>query len=225
MRVSVYIDGFNFFHGAVEGTPYRWLDFRAFVERLLRLRLSDFSIECIRYFTARVDDRARNGAPERQAAYWRALRAHDPGIDIILGEFKTRTERRRLASGEGYARIQRSEEKGTDVNLGAYLLVDGFDQRYDLALVVSNDSDLIGPITLVRRRLALAVAVAPPLFIGSRPKPNLQLESSADLTIRITKAMRHDLRASQLPAELTDDRGTVRRPPRWDPPPEWASTP
>jgi hypothetical protein len=224
LRVSVYIDGFNFFHGAVEGTPYRWLDFRAFSERLLRDRLDDFTIGCIRYFTALVDDRAGNGAPERQAAYWRALRAHDPAVDIILGEFKTRTERRRLASGDGYARIRRSEEKGTDVNLGAYLLVDGFDQRYDLALVVSNDSDLIGPISLVRSRLALAVAVAPPLFIGSRPKPNLQLESSADLTIRITKAMRADLRAAQLPARIADDRGSVTRPHRWDPPPEWAAS-
>jgi len=30
LRTNVYIDGFNFYYGAVKGTPYRWLDFAQF---------------------------------------------------------------------------------------------------------------------------------------------------------------------------------------------------
>jgi hypothetical protein len=46
--------------------------------------------------------------------------------------------------------IIEEEEKGSDVNLASYLLVDGFAGEYDIAIVVSNDSDLAEPIRLVR---------------------------------------------------------------------------
>jgi hypothetical protein len=29
-RVNIYVDGFNFYHGCVRGTPYRWLDLGVF---------------------------------------------------------------------------------------------------------------------------------------------------------------------------------------------------
>ncbi len=28
MLTNVYVDGFNFYYGAVKGTPYKWLDIR-----------------------------------------------------------------------------------------------------------------------------------------------------------------------------------------------------
>ncbi len=46
-----------------------------------------------------------------------------------------------------------TEEKGSDVNLASYLLLDGFEDAYEMAVVVSNDSDLQLPITMVRDRL------------------------------------------------------------------------
>ena len=36
MRTSIYIDGFNLYYGAVKGTPYKWLDFRAAFGMLLQ---------------------------------------------------------------------------------------------------------------------------------------------------------------------------------------------
>ena len=34
-QTIVYIDGFNFYHGAVKGTQYKWLDFTALCQRML----------------------------------------------------------------------------------------------------------------------------------------------------------------------------------------------
>ena len=38
------------------------------------------------------------------------------------------------------------------MNLATYLLLDAFDDDYDAAIVVSNDSDLVEPIRVVQSR-------------------------------------------------------------------------
>ncbi len=42
--------------------------------------------------------------------------------------------------------VVKTEEKGSDVNLATYLLLDAFRRRCDSAVVISNDSDLAEPI-------------------------------------------------------------------------------
>ena len=61
-KTRIYIDGFNLYYGAVKDTPYRWLD----VRRMCELLLPEYSIETIKYFTARVS--ARNCAYRTQSA-------------------------------------------------------------------------------------------------------------------------------------------------------------
>ncbi len=34
MRTYIYVDGFNFYYGAVNNTPYKWLDFKALFQKL-----------------------------------------------------------------------------------------------------------------------------------------------------------------------------------------------
>ena len=58
----VYIDGFNFYYGAVKGTPYKWLDLEALCRRLL----PKDQIVKIRYFTARVASRPED--PQQPAS-------------------------------------------------------------------------------------------------------------------------------------------------------------
>ena len=45
-----------------------------------------------------------------------------------------------------------SEEKKTDVNIAVRLLTDVYDDRFDTAIVISGDSDLVPPIKSVRGR-------------------------------------------------------------------------
>ena len=88
-RTVVYIDGFNFYYGAVKGTQYKWLDFEALCQRLLPRD----QVVKIRYFTARVT--ARPDDPQRasrQDTYLRAL-ATLPLVQIHYGHFLTQSVR------------------------------------------------------------------------------------------------------------------------------------
>ena len=163
MRTIVYIDGFNLYYGSLKGSGYRWLDVAALCRRLLR---PDTDIVALKYFTARVQPRAGNPQQaQRQQVYLRALET-TPGLTIHYGHFITREAMRRLVNppnrGPKYAEVWVTEEKGSDVNLASHLLVDGFRARYDLAVVVSNDSDLKEPVRFVREDLNSPVGVLNP---------------------------------------------------------------
>src|SRR5690606_39095146 len=55
------------------------------------------------------------------------------------------------------------EEKMTDVNIAIQLLTDAFDDAFDVALIISGDSDLTTPVRCVRDRFpAKRVIVAFP---------------------------------------------------------------
>ena len=53
MRTYIYIDGFNFYYGAVKDTPYKWLDVKALFAKILQ---PHHAILRIKYFTALVSD-------------------------------------------------------------------------------------------------------------------------------------------------------------------------
>lgn len=83
IRTNVYIDGFNFYYGALKKTPYRWVN----VRKLCELLLPKNTIVEIKYFTALVSARPTDpDQPLRQQLYLRALRTL-PGISIHLGHF------------------------------------------------------------------------------------------------------------------------------------------
>jgi hypothetical protein len=50
-------------------------------------------------------------------------------------------------------RVELWEEKGADVNLASWMLYEGCSGAYDAAVVVSDDSDLLGPVRLIQERL------------------------------------------------------------------------
>ena len=53
IRTNVYIDGFNFYYGALRKTPYRWVN----VRKLCELLLPKNTVAEIKYFTALVSAR------------------------------------------------------------------------------------------------------------------------------------------------------------------------
>ena len=88
-KTIVYIDGFNFYYGAVKDTPHKWLDFEAFC----RLLLPRGNIVKIRYFTARISALPHDPqAPARQDTYLREFGTL-PLIEIHYGDFATRPRR------------------------------------------------------------------------------------------------------------------------------------
>lgn len=212
MRTSVYVDGYNLYYGALKGGPFRWLDVAAMCRAALQ---KEHDICRIRYFTALVKPRADNPqVHNRQQAYLRALQV-TPNLSIHYGHYLSHTVNMPLApAGAGFANVIKTEEKGSDVNLASYLLLDAFNKDFEAAIVVSNDSDLATPIHLVRRELGIdRVGVLNPH--GGRPgsPPAVALKKVAKFQLPIT---RQHVASSQMPRVVRDINGQdVHKPTRW----------
>jgi hypothetical protein len=107
-------------------------------------------INRIRYFTATVSARPDNpDAPQRQQVYLRALETI-PGLSIHYGHYLAHVTRMPLANppqrGARTVEIVKTEEKGSDVKLATYLLLDAFQRdlqgrRRDLERFGSQAAD------------------------------------------------------------------------------------
>lgn len=109
--------------------------------------------------------------------------------------------------GPKFVRVIKTEEKGSDVNLATHLVRDAYEDAFECAVVISNDSDLREPIDLVRNRLGKPVGVLNP-----QKHPAIALTKVATFFKTIRSGV---LRASQFPDELTDARGTFQKPAGW----------
>lgn len=58
--------------------------------------------------------------------------------------------------------VYKTEEKGSDVNLGAHLLMDAFQNKFDQAIILTGDSDLVTPVDMVCHILKKPVIVVNP---------------------------------------------------------------
>jgi len=51
--------------------------------------------------------------------------------------------------------VDKTEEKGSEVNLASHLLRDAFSKKFEVAVLITNDSDLAEPVRIVARELGL----------------------------------------------------------------------
>lgn len=219
-RVAYYVDGFNLYHGCFDNKQnraswraFRWLDLHAMCSRIY----PNGHTELVKYFTAVVEPQPNNPSTSiRQQTYLRALRANG-NVDIYLGRFSRYSKIRTVADPdstivtpkqpEEHALVIETREKGSDVNLASHLLLDGFRDKYDLAVVISNDSDLAMPISMVRNELGRKVAI-----INPRKKIAFDLKGIAHSYKSIRRTW---LENAQLPDSLQDDIGMIRKPAEW----------
>lgn len=223
LRANVYFDGFNFYYGCFKNKnrpqwrPYKWLDLDAFIRKVFPA----YEIHRIRYFTAPVHPSPENpDSPIRQELYLKALRTL-PNLTVHLGRFAIRARRRRLADPRSFdppytpiyadpvttVGVIQEEEKGSDVNLASYLLIDGFNEEYDVAIVVSNDSDLAEPIRLTREQLGRQI-----ILLNPRRNTAIDLQGVADYQ-RVVRL--GPIKSSQFPDTLEDAHGTFTKPETW----------
>jgi hypothetical protein len=106
--------------------------------------------------------------------------------------------------------VQLPEEKGSDVNLASYLLLDCFNGDFDEAVVISNDADLAVPIDIVVTTFHKPVGVINPHIKRRR---SATLQKVASWTFQSIN--RHHLANSQFPPTLTDSQGTITKPATW----------
>jgi uncharacterized LabA/DUF88 family protein len=105
--------------------------------------------------------------------------------------------------------VVKTEEKGSDVNLASFALLDAFHRDADTAVIVSNDSDLAEPVRMLRHELGLTVGVLNPHPANKRSR---ELSGEAQFFKQIRSAA---LAASQFPSVLEDSVGRFSKPRSW----------
>ncbi len=136
-RVIAYIDGFNLYFGMREAgfDNCRWLNVLNLVKSLLK---SNQTLSGVKYFTSRVSNSPDK--QKRQSTYIDALES--TGVLITYGNYQDgKIECKRCGN------VWRSaKEKMTDVNIATTIIVDAYKDEYDMAMLISGDSDLTPPI-------------------------------------------------------------------------------
>lgn len=217
MRTIVYIDGFNLYYRALRGTAHRWLDIAALSAASLG---KGAMITRINYYTARVSGRVDSDAPRRQHAYLRALSTL-PDVHIHFGNFLASRKWAGLVQPPDFrpqfqppagvqldvAYVWKTEEKGSDANLGVHLVRDAAKGGFEVAAVLTNDTDLVEPIRIVTQEFGLPVTLLCPT-----PKPSASLAA-------VSTAMRHIspyIGPCQLPNPVVDGQGRqILKPAAW----------
>jgi hypothetical protein len=200
-RVIAYIDGFNLYFGLKDKgwKRYYWLNIQAMVKSLLP---PGQSLVCTKYFTSRVKYPADKRT--RQSTFLDALNT--------LSDFVIFYGRYQLSDQECYHchRIFKiHNEKKSDVNLAVEMLTDAFQDRFDVAFLVSADADLSAPVSKVKALFPekyIVVALPP-------ERSSFELNSLASQVLPIGRAV---LARSQFPDQVTTASGYVlQKPVEW----------
>lgn len=209
-RTIVYIDGFNLYYRALKGTPYKWVNIEALSEACLP---QGCQIIRVNYYTAHVSGRVDPEAPKRQHAYLRAIETL-PKVQVFFGNFLVTKKFAGLiqpldfrpafvlppGAAPQVAYVWKTEEKGSDVNLGVHLVRDAALRVFDEAAVLTNDTDLVEPIRIVTQEFGLPVTLLTPC---EKPATSLANVASA------VRHVRPYIGPCQMPPRLTGRNGRV----------------
>jgi hypothetical protein len=206
IRVNAYVDGFNLYHAidALRRPQLKWLD----LDLLVRGHFIDPTRQVLNrvvYFSAYATWRPQS--MERHQWYIRALRARS--VEVVLGQFKNKDFSCRACGNQWVGH----EEKETDVNIALRILDDAYQDHYDQAIIISQDSDLFPALRLVKNRFPGKVLriITPPNMRHSKEMAALVGQN------RLGQIKAIHLERSLLPATLNDpDDNLIRRPKEYD---------
>jgi hypothetical protein len=148
-RVTFYVDGFNFYYGLKakkdvdnQWQQAYWIDIVKFFQSFL----SDQQ-ELVRviYFTASPLNPDKSS---RQSAFLNANRAiNGDKFEIVRGKYIAK----QISCPYCKHSITRPEEKKTDVNISTRMIGDCVQNKTDIVVLVSADSDLLPPIEFIQK--------------------------------------------------------------------------
>lgn len=203
VRVSVYIDGFNLYHGLKEHSKaraYRWLNLWSLSESLL---LPGHQLERVVYFTSLPPWNQQKIA--RHQVYMDALRS--TGVMVVEGRFQKDT---RKCFAVCQLPFEVYVEKLTDVNIATRMIEDAVLDRTDWIYLVTGDADQAPAIRTLR---VLAPGKAVRVIFPPR-RHSAELQQVAD--DHLGPLGHRKLKPHLLPEEITLPSGrTIRKPASW----------
>ena len=225
--VSVYIDGFNFYYGCLKGKNHlKWLDFRLLSNLIIQSNKGlNHKISKVYFFTALLKNTVKK---QRQEIYLEALKTKN--ITIKYGQFISNPIRLPLVANKNQTvlckncnskndkvEVRKNEEKGTDVNLTTQLLIDTFENKFDIAMVFTNDSDFLEPLKKIKKKFKKTIYLINP----NQHPTSFSLDKEigflktgiSEKVVGISKKL---LKQSQLPETIrVNENRQVTRPKKW----------
>lgn len=217
-RVNIYIDGGNFHHLVLKklGIGELDFDFDGFVNFLANGRSmvemgKRFYVGTVR---EQIGDIKSREAMAKQTTLFTSLRGNK--WEIKTSKLRSRTEKividRRvdgfqdiLQRGVSEIKVTKNREKGIDVKLAVDLIVGAVDGKYDTAIIVSSDTDLVPAMDLVKIKFAKKVeyiGFSIPSLVGSwldtKPSQGMITHSNAQ-RILVESDIRKFIKPSQSP--------------------------
>lgn len=163
IRVCVYVDGSNFYHIVLKklGVKDTEFDYNSFAKYLIGNRI--LSENGKRYYvgTVQAENNVPNEAFSRQQALFTYLHAnhweikHSPlrrRLEEIVIDNRIDAYEKIKTLGINTIKVMRLREKGIDVKLAVDLMTGAIDNKYDIAIVISSDTDLVPAIDWVVKR-------------------------------------------------------------------------
>jgi len=165
---------------------------------------------------------------QRQQTYIRALETL-PNLTVHYGRYQATKVRAKVCQPPpDSVLVHKTEEKGTDVNIATYMLVDAFRNDCDQLVVMTNDSDLAEPIRIINSELHLNVIVLNPHSVDTANRKNARTggnhASRPSYDLKNAAFMVKDIRShgnkchmtqAQFPATIIDKHGTITIPAKW----------
>lgn len=206
-RVSFFIDGFNLYHSLI-GERLRnllWLDLNSLCSRFIR---KGEALADIYYFTALPN--WNTAKRQRHITYLKALRTKN--VRVIEGHFKPTSKT--IWVNQNIDIIHKShEEKQSDVALGVEIIRKGFEDAYDIAIIISADGDQTPTIKAAKE-----------IVLPNRPRKIIEVifplnrhsDSLGRFADRTRQILKTDLQNSQFPNPITLPGGkSIIMPPEW----------
>ncbi len=183
-RVAVYIDGLNLWHALLSvDKSLKYVDIYSLIASLVK---PSQELKFIKYFSAVQKHHSKNAREYKH--YVERLESNE--LEVIIAHFKKKTKE----CPHCHAQWITQEEKETDVNLSLALFEDAMDDVYDVAIIISGDSDLVPPVKRVRSRFdmkTLIIATPPKRFAYSR---DLRAVAHASFEITTGRVRKHQIK-------------------------------
>lgn len=197
MRAAFYIDGFNLYHPIKEmGKPYlKWLN----LWRLGEIICEPHGAKLEKVVLCTAVPKHLPEVRDRHNTFNAAQRAH--GVEIVLGHH--------VHDGEKW------NEKQSDINVALHLILDAVDDKYDLAMLLSADSDQAATAKIFRDRFPhkKLLGVAPPnKAVPTKVQPHCFKHFSLSIAT---------LERCVMPEAVSGLKGFIQRPEQYAPPVEW----
>lgn len=141
-RVEIFVDGTNF-RMAQLAAGIQEID----APRLARQLAKGYVLVKMRYYTSPLP--GQSSAYRDQHRFFEQLR-RSAAVDLVLGRNEPRRENIRCPSCGEVSTHRRHVEKETDVNLAIDMAVGAYADRYDVAMLLTGDTDYVHAIEAVQ---------------------------------------------------------------------------